>query len=174
MVHGFFLQLSASLFGRSLTLTLIGRRSRLFAGARLLKRGLCEAGHVANEVEVEQMVSDGGKGALHSGSICSAVQLRGSIPLVWGHGDQKHMTTVRPDIYLQRMDPTYQFTMNHFDDLYERYAGPIFVFDLVRQAERRQRETILGQGLSDALTTLQAQMRRAAHPLDRLRHRCCE
>lgn len=47
-------QLAASLFGRSLTITLVGRRSRLFAGARLLKRGLNEAGHVANEVEVEQ------------------------------------------------------------------------------------------------------------------------
>jgi hypothetical protein len=43
-VHGFFMQLATSLFGRGLTLTLIGRRSRHFAGARLLKRGLNEAG----------------------------------------------------------------------------------------------------------------------------------
>ena len=47
IVHGFFLQLSASLFGRLLTITLIARRSRLYAGARLLKRGLCENGDVA-------------------------------------------------------------------------------------------------------------------------------
>ena len=46
-------------------ITLIARRSRFYAGARLLKRGLCEGGDVANEVEVEQLVSDGKRGTLH-------------------------------------------------------------------------------------------------------------
>ena len=49
IVHGFFRQQSLTVFGRALTLTVVARRSRLFAGARLLKRGLCRAGHVANE-----------------------------------------------------------------------------------------------------------------------------
>ena len=75
VVHGFFLQSSASLFGRTLSVALVARRSRLYAGARLLKRGLTESGHVANEVEVEQIVCDGGRGALHEGSLTSAVQV---------------------------------------------------------------------------------------------------
>ena len=66
LVHGFFRQCSLALCGRLITLTLLARRSRLFAGARLLKRGLCAAGHVANEVETEQVVADGSCGALHA------------------------------------------------------------------------------------------------------------
>jgi hypothetical protein len=49
LVHGSFRQCSLSLKGRNLTLTVVARRSRFFAGARLLKRGLSAAGHVANE-----------------------------------------------------------------------------------------------------------------------------
>jgi phosphatidylinositol 3,5-bisphosphate 5-phosphatase len=104
IVHGFFRQQSLTVFGRALTLTLVARRSRLFAGARLLKRGLCRSGHVANEVETEQIVADGLRGALHEGGMCAAVQLRGSIPLMWGHGEQKQIVP-RPDIHLQRCDP---------------------------------------------------------------------
>lgn len=122
IVHGFFLQLSASLFGRLLTITLIARRSRLYAGARLLKRGLCENGDVANEVEVEQIVSDGERGALDEGGMTAAVQLRGSIPLVWGHGEQKHMVP-RPDIHLQSIDPRYEWTLRHLNDLHARCAA---------------------------------------------------
>ena len=91
---------SRNLQGRSLTLTVLARRSRLFAGARLLKRGLCAAGHVANEVETEQICADGSRGALHSGGLSSDVQLRGSIPLVWGHGEQSRVVP-RPDIHVQ-------------------------------------------------------------------------
>ena len=91
-----------------LTLTLIGRRSRLYAGARLLKRGLNEAGHVANEVEAEQIVGDGGRGALHERGLTSAVQLRGSIPLVWNHPLDKTIVVPRPDIHLQRIDPSFE------------------------------------------------------------------
>lgn len=108
IIHGFFLQLSALLFGRQLCLTLIARRSRLFAGARLLKRGLNEAGHVANEVEAEQIVGDGGRGALHERGLTSAVQLRGSIPLVWNHPLDKTIVVPRPDIHLQRIDPSFE------------------------------------------------------------------
>lgn len=48
----------ASQCSRLLSITLIARRSRLYAGARLLRRGICEHGDVANEVEVEQIVTD--------------------------------------------------------------------------------------------------------------------
>jgi len=38
-----------SMLGRGLTLTLIARRSRQFAGTRYRKRGISEDGDVANE-----------------------------------------------------------------------------------------------------------------------------
>ena len=69
---------------------------------------------------------------LHLPSICPAPpplllpapppQLRGSIPLVWGHGEQKHMVP-RPDIHLQQIDPMYELTYKHFNDLYQRCAS---------------------------------------------------
>lgn len=44
-----------ALFSRTVYLTVLARRSRHFAGARYLTRGANEHGHVANEVESEQM-----------------------------------------------------------------------------------------------------------------------
>ena len=187
VVHGFFQQSSASLFGRSLVITLIARRSRLYAGARLLKRGLTESGHCANEVEVEQIVCDGGRGALHEGGFTSSVQLRASVPILWSHGEQKHVVP-RPDIHVQHIDPTYQCTYKHVAELYERYGGPIFALSLIRQWEKRPREVrhmrartatrtrhvvttalgslwqmLLGDGYADACRVVQARMRREGH-----------
>ena len=42
------------ILGRVIYITLIGRRSRHYAGARYLRRGANDQGHVANEVETEQ------------------------------------------------------------------------------------------------------------------------
>jgi len=44
-----------ALFSRTVYLTVLARRSRHHAGARYLTRGANEHGHVANEVESEQM-----------------------------------------------------------------------------------------------------------------------
>lgn len=48
-----------TVFGAILTMTLLARRSRHFAGTRFKKRGLSEAGYVANEVETEQIIDAG-------------------------------------------------------------------------------------------------------------------
>ncbi len=55
LLHGYYEQLKCSVFGQPLTLTLISRRSRHFAGTRYLKRGMNDKGQVANDVEVEQV-----------------------------------------------------------------------------------------------------------------------
>ena len=47
--------LEINVFTRTVYLTLIARRSRHYAGARYLTRGANDEGHVANEVETEQM-----------------------------------------------------------------------------------------------------------------------
>ena len=104
---------------------------------------------MANEVETEQICADGSRGALHTGGLSSAVQLRGSIPLVWGHGEQSKIVP-RPDIHVQRIDPGYEYTLRHFESLWAQYGGPVIIFDLIRQAERRPREVLLGEGLAQA------------------------
>src|SRR4051794_30016030 len=80
-----------SVYGRTVYITIIARRSRYFAGARYLKRGANDLGYVANDVETEQIVSDmlttsfhapGGK-LYANPNYTSYVQHRGSIPLYW-------------------------------------------------------------------------------------------
>ena len=54
LIHGSFGSLPLALCGTPCTLTLLARRSRLFAGTRYRKRGVSDAGNVANDVETEQ------------------------------------------------------------------------------------------------------------------------
>ncbi|CAD6887219.1 unnamed protein product [Tilletia controversa] len=58
LVYGFVDQAKLSILNRTVHVTLIARRSRHFAGARFLKRGVDARGHVANDVETEQIVSE--------------------------------------------------------------------------------------------------------------------
>lgn len=84
IIHGFIDQTKVSSMGRNIFITLIARRSRQFAGARFLKRGVNDQGYVANEVETEQIVFDGTfMSAPSSSNFTSFVQHRGSIPLFW-------------------------------------------------------------------------------------------
>lgn len=50
--------LELTVLSRVIFITLIARRSRLYAGTRYLKRGVDDEGNVANEVETEQIVSE--------------------------------------------------------------------------------------------------------------------
>ncbi|CAG7855197.1 Polyphosphoinositide phosphatase; AltName: Full=Phosphatidylinositol 3,5-bisphosphate 5-phosphatase; AltName: Full=SAC domain-containing protein 3 [Serendipita indica DSM 11827] len=56
LMHGHVDQAKLTVLGRVVYVTLIARRSRYYAGARYLKRGVNEDGDVANEVETEQIV----------------------------------------------------------------------------------------------------------------------
>jgi hypothetical protein len=54
LIHGSFASLPLALCGTPCSVTLLARRSRCFAGTRYRKRGVSEAGDVANDVETEQ------------------------------------------------------------------------------------------------------------------------
>jgi hypothetical protein len=90
---GYFRQVTLSAQGRSFLLTLLARRSRFFAGTRYLKRGLSDAGHVANEVESEQIVDD------TFGGFAAFVQVRGSVPAFWHQ--ETSMSVPKPPILMQ-------------------------------------------------------------------------
>ncbi|XP_023550064.1 phosphoinositide phosphatase SAC1 [Cucurbita pepo subsp. pepo] len=148
LVHGHFKQVRLSIFGRDFTVTLISRRSRHFAGTRYLKRGVNDRGRVANDVETEQIVLDEEAGSCR-GKMSSVVQMRGSIPLFWSQEASKF--SPKPDIILQRYDPTYQATKLHFEDLAMRYGNPIIVLNLIKTVEKRPREMMLRREFASAV-----------------------
>ncbi|SCZ96130.1 BZ3501_MvSof-1269-A2-R1_Chr1-3g01972 [Microbotryum saponariae] len=162
LIHGFVDQAKLSVFGRTIYITLIARRSRHFAGARFLKRGANEQGYVANDVETEQIVSDALTTSFHSPSAAthqhpatgeshqnrrpnprftSFVQVRGSIPLFWSQ--ESINMSPKPPIELTIVDPYFTAAALHFDDLLGRYGGPITILNLIKQKERTPRESKL-------------------------------
>ncbi|GBF98113.1 phosphoinositide phosphatase [Raphidocelis subcapitata] len=141
LMHGFWQQRQVSVFGRQLTITLVARRSRHFAGTRYRKRGINDQGFVANEVETEQIVDAGIDWATGQPLWSSVVQVRGSVPLFWSQ--QATPLSPKPDIVLQQYDPIYAATARHFSDLGARYGHPVVVLNLLRAKERRPRETLL-------------------------------
>ncbi|KAM6563264.1 hypothetical protein CsatB_023262 [Cannabis sativa] len=147
LVHGHFEQIRLSVFGRDFSVSLVARRSRHFAGTRYLKRGVNDRGRVANDVETEQIVLDEEAGSC-KGKMSSVVQMRGSIPLFWSQEVSKFP---KPDIILQRYDPTYQATKLHFEDLVERYGNPIIVLNLIKTVEKRPREMMLRREYANAV-----------------------
>lgn len=90
-------------------LMLLARRSRHYAGTRYLKRGLNVSGKVANDCEVEQILQyDDGADY----KFCAYVQMRGSIPTYWYQ--ETSVTMPKPPILINRVDPDYLATQEHF------------------------------------------------------------
>jgi hypothetical protein len=149
IIHGFIDQNSLDIYGRRVYITVIARRSRFFAGARFLKRGTNDFGYVANDVESEQIVSDGLNTSFHapgprlfaSPAYTSYVQHRGSIPLYWTQDNSG--VTPKPDIDLNLIDPFFSASALHFDNLFERYGSPVYVLNLIKARERTPRESKL-------------------------------
>ncbi|KAK3706976.1 phosphatidylinositol-3,5-bisphosphate 5-phosphatase [Vermiconidia calcicola] len=149
IIHGFIDQSALDIFGRAVYVTIIGRRSRFFAGARFLKRGVNDLGYVANDVETEQIVSEKLTTSFHaagprlysSPNYTSYVHHRGSIPLYWTQDNSG--VTPKPAIDLNLQDPFYQPAALHFDNLFERYGCPVYVLNLIKSRERTPRESKL-------------------------------
>jgi len=152
IVFGAFLQRKVEVGGRQMNLSLIARRSRHFAGTRYLKRGLSDAGKVANDVEHEQIIHDESAAKIDAGNFSSFLQMRGSIPTYWTQ--ETTLTMPKPPIVLNRVDPTYKATQLHFADLMKRYGSPVIILDLVKQSEKREREVIVGNEFRHAIEYL--------------------
>jgi hypothetical protein len=78
--------------------------------------------------------------------------MRGSIPTYWHQ--ETSVTMPKPPILLNRVDPDYLATQEHFADLFKRYGAPIIVLDLVKQHEKRPRESIVGREFRQAIEVL--------------------
>ena len=145
IIHGSFCQQSFVLNGRILRLSLISRRSRHFAGPRYLKRGMDTQGHVANEIETEQILQVQSTWMQGYGIFSSHVVLRGSIPLFW---TQSNPLSPVPDFIMRLGDPEVEFegAKSHFLDLFARYGSSIHVISLIRISKHK--ETTLGAEFS--------------------------
>ena len=55
LIHGYWKQRSLALAAQNISISLIARRSKYFAGTRYRKRGTNDQGYVANDVETEQV-----------------------------------------------------------------------------------------------------------------------
>jgi hypothetical protein len=137
LANGFFRQVTASVFGQPLLLTLLARRSRFYAGTRYLKRGVNDAGHVANEVESEQILDD------TYGRFASFVQVRGSVAAYWMQ--RTAIAVPKPPILLQPRDFSFEPARRHFASLFARYGAPVLLLNLVKKKERHPREKLVGR-----------------------------
>ncbi|KAK9845465.1 hypothetical protein WJX81_007167 [Elliptochloris bilobata] len=164
LIHGAWQQRSLAVLGRALTVTLIARRSRHFAGTRYRKRGVSDTGRVANEVEVEQVVDAGFDWRTGFPLVASLVQVRGSIPLYWGQ-DAASMSPMnpKPAIQLQQNDPHFTATRQHFQGLAARYGHPVTALNLVKAAEKRPRESILRSEFAAAVKYINSNLPEAEH-----------
>lgn len=140
LIHGFVNQSSISIFGLQISVCLIARRSKNYAGTRFLKRGANANGDVANAVETEQIVCDGSR-------LSSFVQFRGSVPAHWSQDISKMVP--KPPISLDIPDPYAETAGKHFEKLLFHHGSPIIILNLVKKREKRKHESIL----TDEITT---------------------
>ena len=174
LVYGFVDQAKLSVLSRTIYVTLIARRSRHFAGARFLKRGVTDKGQVANDVETEQIVNEpltspffapgqsipstpafthtSSKNLAPSPRFTSYVMHRGSIPIYWTQ-DSTNMSP-RPPIEISVVDPYYSAAALHFDDLFRRYGTPVIILNLIKSKEKQPREVKLLHAFGECVTYL--------------------
>ena len=152
LLHGYFEQSTLSVLGRPLTLTLIARRSRHYAGTRYLKRGINSRGQAANDVETEQILHDRSQGSARDGAYTAYVTMRASIPVHWSQ--ESNAIVAQPAIVMQKLDPLHLSTRRHVEDVWRRYGSPLLVLNLVKQTEARKRESIIGAAFGEAVEWL--------------------
>ena len=161
VIHGFFEQCTFLIpDGRSLHVSLVARRSRHYAGTRFLCRGVQPSGHVANEVETEQIIHVSRSASLID-CISSAIQMRGSIPVAWRH---RNIRAARKPSIVVEEGGDHDASMRHFDGVAKRYETPIVVLNLVRQQEKRAYETKLSAQYLRAIGAINTQ-RRGSNPV---------
>lgn len=152
LIHGFVSQANLCVYSKPIYITLVARRSRRYCGTRFLKRGLNLDGDCANEVETEQIVHDSSVSSFTHGFFTSFVQMRGSLPDRWSQDATKIVP--KPQIIQDFIDPYYEATSKHFNDLLHRYGTPIVLLNLVKQKERKPHESILNGMIKNSVDYL--------------------
>ncbi|KFH10803.1 SacI-like domain protein [Toxoplasma gondii VAND] len=106
-----------------------------------------------------------------SGDVASIVQLRGSVPVFWGHLPSQasllptFLQNISPPLRLSSpaLDPLYVHSKDHFDALHRAYGCPILCLDLVRQQPLGHMEMKLASDYRAALEAVNRMQREEAH-----------
>eukprot|EP00116_Pleurobrachia_bachei_P004663 sb/3464925/ len=117
IVYGVLSITPCSLFGKSFDFILFSRRNQNRVGVRYFCRGVDEGGHVANNVETEQIVRFGDQ-------IASHVNTRGSIPLYWS---QRSNITYKPFVKLFNQETQKDAYVKHMQQQIALYGKNICV-----------------------------------------------
>ncbi|QPG74023.1 hypothetical protein FOA43_001342 [Brettanomyces nanus] len=142
LIYGYVKFVKSSVNMSSITFGLITRRSRHRAGTRYFRRGINEAGHVANFNETEQfLVVHGEKGIF----VDTYLQTRGSVPVFWA---ELNNLRYKPSLLLGPSD--YVPARHHFDGMIQKY-GTTFLVNLVNQSGH---EKPVKQAYENAVTAL--------------------
>jgi hypothetical protein len=154
LVQGSWQQETVVLCGQRFNVTLIGRRSRKFAGTRYLKRGISTDGFVANDVEVEQVVEVAGRG-----DIASFVQRRGSVPVFWNQMPSLKGFRRAGIRLLNFLDPFARATHIHFHMLKAKYGDPIICLNLCQTGSSDSgnvvnKEHVLSEAYEEVVQTI--------------------
>eukprot|EP00474_Spongospora_subterranea_P010789 CRZ11247.1 hypothetical protein [Spongospora subterranea] len=143
LIYGFFEQQTLELsLEKGVVVTLLCRRSRMMAGTRYQRRGLSSSGRgdVANEVLTELYITVGDQWLDNSEYAAVAVH-RGSIPLFWGH-DQEKISQPKPEFYLTKNDQNFGAAEIHLKRMLDEYKSPVICLSLIRQGSHK--ECVLG------------------------------
>jgi hypothetical protein len=142
--------------GLVFAVTIIARRNRNFAGTRYLKRGISDEGHVANDVETEQILEELTSSCADKPLISSYIHIRGSVPIYW----YQETTTlnIKPEVrgkvklkLVNYYDIHYESTQKHFGNLVERYGFPIIACNLTKKAQKFKSESLLNVNYEGAV-----------------------
>lgn len=154
IIHGFIGQIKINVYGGPVYVTLIARRSSVFAGTRFLKRGCNIRGDAANEVETEQIVHAATVTSFLKGQYTSYVQHRASVPLHWFQDITSSVVPAKPPITIATTNPYFQDTGKHFSQLLKRYGSPVIVLNLVKSHSKHSTEYQLGESFKKSLDYL--------------------
>ncbi|GJN91628.1 hypothetical protein Rhopal_004651-T1 [Rhodotorula paludigena] len=166
LIHGFVEQRKLAVFGRTVYVALIARRSRHFAGARFLRRGVNDEGFVANDVESEQIVAEALTTPFYTSSSTSHPhpslpptpplpptfpvehQSRRPSPRYTSHvqcrgsiplyWSQDAARGLKPPIEMAVRDPYYAAAAKHFNGLLRAYGGSVVVLNLIKHGDKRE------------------------------------
>ncbi|KAF8720748.1 hypothetical protein HU200_023657 [Digitaria exilis] len=128
---------------------------------RFFKRGVNEDGHVANDVETEQIVFEETQDEIPC-EITSVVQRRGSIPLFWSQETTK--CPIKPEILL-KSDKDYKATILHFEKLVAYYENPIIVLNLIKTVDKKPNELLLRREYAKGIEHINKSLQKAKHIL---------
>ena len=141
-----FIQIESTQFdGHDLEYILISRRDHRRTGARYCRRGLDKQGHSVNFAETEQIIV-----YTHNNktTMCSYVQTRGSIPLLWHQKvDLSYMPKGR---IIGNSEENATSAKLHFNELMEVYGDQA----LVNLVDKKGNQKEMGQAFSDLVDTL--------------------